>query len=309
MEAYHVHQPILLTEALDGLAIQPNGIYLDATFGRGGHSRAILSRLGPQGRLLALDQDPAAVQFARQQLRDDRVVIMQGSFAELEAHTKTWGVRGQVDGILFDLGVSSPQLDDPSRGFSFTRNGPLDMRMNPSQGPTAAQWLSHAREREIVQVIKTYGEERYARRIARAIVTARQQRPIETTAELAALVAAQVPHWERHRHPATRTFQALRIFINQELDVLALGLKQVLTVLEREGRLVVISFHSLEDRLVKRFIRTHSTPAQAPRGLPVHEAAPPCLQPVGKPIRPSPEEVRQNPRARSAILRIAKWRC
>jgi len=302
------HRPVLLEEALTALNIRADGRYVDGTFGRGGHSGAILARLGPEGRLLALDKDPAAVAEGERRFGDDpRFVIRQTSFAEIGEVTRTLGWLGKVDGILLDLGVSSPQLDDAERGFSFRHDGPLDMRMDPTRGPSAAEWLAEASEQEIARVLKEYGEERFARRIARAIVQARAEVPIETTGRLASIVAAAVPNREPGKDPATRSFQAIRIFINRELADLQAFLDQVLAVLAPGGRLAVISFHSLEDRLVKRFIREQEKGDRFPPDLPVTAAQlQPRLRAVGKPIRPSETEVRENPRARSAILRVAE---
>ena len=302
------HRPVLLEEALTALNIRADGRYVDGTFGRGGHSGAILARLGPEGRLLALDKDPAAVAEGERRFGDDpRFVIRQTSFAEIGEVTRTLGWLGKVDGILLDLGVSSPQLDDAERGFSFRHDGPLDMRMDPTCGPSAAEWLAEASEQEIARVLKEYGEERFATRIARAIVQARSEAPIETTGRLAAIVAAAVPNREPGKDPATRSFQAIRIFINRELADLQAFLDQVLAVLAPGGRLAVISFHSLEDRLVKRFIREQEKGDRFPPDLPVTAAQlQPRLRAVGKPIRPSETEVRENPRARSAILRVAE---
>ncbi len=248
----------MLAEALEGLAVRPDGFYVDCTFGRGGHSRAILRRLGSSGRLLALDKDPAALVSveAKMLLKEPRFTLAHGSFAGLAGQVAHRAMLGKVSGVLMDLGVSSPQLDEAERGFSFLRDGPLDMRMDTSQGPTAAQWLEQIEEDELVRVLKMYGEERFARRIARAIVAAR---PVETTRQLAALVEKAVPVKEKHKHPATRSFQAIRIAVNHELDELEQGLAQAMEVLAPGGRLVVISFHSLEDRIVKHFIRRAGT--------------------------------------------------
>lgn len=303
-----IHHPVMLQEVVEALRIRPSGVYLDATFGRGGHAGAILDRLGEQGRLIAIDKDPRAVQVAKERLAGDhRFTIQQGTFAMLEFVAEAAGVAGKVDGVLFDLGVSSPQLDDPARGFSFLRDGPLDMRMDPSQGESAAAWLARARETDIAHVLKTYGEERYAKRIARAIVQARQESPITTTARLAAIVTAANPAWERDKHPATRAFQALRIYINGELEALEASLPQAVRVLAPGGRLAVISFHSLEDRIVKRYMRREVRGEDLPRHLPLlPTAAQPTLRAVGKARFPAEAEVRDNPRARSAVLRVAE---
>ena len=297
----------MLEEALTGLAIKADGIYVDGTFGRGGHAAAILQQL-VHGHLLAMDKDPEAIATAERLFGDDiRFTIRQQSFARMATvlAEKSW--LGKVDGIFLDLGVSSPQLDDPRRGFSFQHDGPLDMRMDPHKGLSAAQWVAQAEEKEIAQVLKEYGEERFAKRIARAIVTARAESPIDTTRRLAAIVAAANPKWEQGKDPATRSFQAIRIFINQELDELKQCLEQVLDILRPGGRLVVISFHSLEDRIIKRFIREQSRGDQFPPDLPVtHMQLQPRLFAVGKAIRATKKELAQNPRARSAVMRVAE---
>lgn len=302
------HVPVLFGAALAALDIQTDGCYLDATFGRGGHARGILRRLGAGGRLLAMDKDPAAEQAARALMaREPRLHFRRGSFAAMEPFLREHGVWGALDGVLMDLGVSSPQLDTPERGFSFNREGPLDMRMDPSTGRSAADWLAGADEEEIADVIRRFGEERHARRIARCIVAARAKAPVCTTQRLAEIVRAAVPGREPGKDPATRTFQAIRIYINDELQDLQLGLEKALQALGTHGRLAVISFHSLEDRIVKRFLRAHSRPAQAPRKLPVtasDSVAP--LRLLGKPVRPAADEVAANPRARSAVLRVAE---
>ncbi|WJW75015.1 16S rRNA (cytosine(1402)-N(4))-methyltransferase RsmH [Thiohalobacter sp. IOR34] len=310
MTAAAAHRPVLLQEALDALAVRPGGLYLDGTFGRGGHAAAILERLGPEGRLYAMDKDPDAVQAARERFgHDARFHIERGSFAMLGQLADRFGIRGRVDGILFDLGVSSPQLDDARRGFSFLRDGPLDMRMDPQAGESAAEWLNRASEAEIAEVLWRYGEERFSRRIARAIVAARRERPIESTARLAEIVAGAVPGRERHKHPATRSFQAIRIHVNRELADLEAGLAAAVDVLAPGGRLAVISFHSLEDRLVKRFLRREAQGPELPRDLPVTgERAAGRLRLIGKAIRPGKAELEANPRARSAVLRVAERR-
>ena len=302
------HRPVMLGEVMEALNIKPTGIYVDATFGRGGHAAAILQRLDEQGRLLAMDRDPAAVQAASQRFAGEpRFAIKQGPFAGLYDFLADQGLLGQVDGLLLDLGVSSPQLDDAARGFSFRHDGPLDMRMDPTVGVSAAEWLAHASEGDIATVLREFGEERYARRISRAIVTARQQAPIETTLQLAAIVAAANPAWEKGKDPATRSFQALRIHINRELDQLQACLDHVIEMLAVGGRLAVISFHSLEDRMVKRFIRRLSLGEALPRGLPVTGKQQNVrLRRLGRAQRASPQEVAANPRARSAILRVAE---
>lgn len=257
MAETYLHTTVLLDEAVNGLNIRPDGVYIDGTFGRGGHSRLILSHLGPEGRLLAIDRDPQAVQAA-QAWRDSRFSIIHGPFSALAEYMEQRELSGRVDGILLDLGVSSPQLDDPSRGFSFMRDGPLDMRMDTTRGLSAADWLAQASAEDIAWVLKTFGEERFAKRIAQAIVEKNRQAPMTRTHELAELIAAASPFREKHKHPATRSFQAIRIYINSELDELERALDGALGVLAPGGRLSVISFHSLEDRLVKRFIRDHS---------------------------------------------------
>ena len=302
------HAPVLLDEALAGLAVRPDGYYLDATYGRGGHARAILMKLGASGRLCTVDRDPEAVASAEDAFgHDSRVHVSRGSFAALtELVPHDWAGRG-FDGILFDLGVSSPQLDSPARGFSFMQDGPLDMRMDPQSGTSAAQWLARVSERDLSRVIHELGEERFARRIARAIVAHRRDSPITRTAALAAIVAAAVPTREPGKHPATRTFQALRMHINGELDSLAQALPASLKLLTAQGRLVVISFHSLEDRAVKQFMRRHATVDPVYAGLPnIPHHVRPTLRIVGTAVKPSPAEIAANPRARSAVLRIAE---
>jgi len=308
MTPSHAHRPVLLEEALDGLAVLPDGTYIDGTFGRGGHAAAILGRLGPAGRLYAVDKDPDAVRVAQERFgRDARFQIRRGTFAMLGQLARDEGVAGRVSGILLDLGVSSPQLDDAARGFSFLKDGPLDMRMDPDSGLSAAQWLARADEAEIARVLQEYGEERFARRIARAIVQTRGERPIVTTQQLAELIAQAVPTRERHKNPATRSFQALRIQVNRELQDLEAALEQALDALAIGGRLCVISFHSLEDRIVKRFMRRESRGEMLPPDLPVTGGpAPGRLRLVGKAIRPGARELDVNPRARSAVLRVAE---
>ncbi len=303
-----IHCPVLLQESLTALSIKPDGIYIDATFGRGGHSRAILERLGEDGRLYALDRDPEAVRHGRESLAAEaRFTVVHARFGELAEQCRRWGIAGEVDGLLLDVGVSSPQLDDPGRGFSFSADGPLDMRMDPGSGMSAAQWLATVSERELAQVIKLYGEERYARRIARAIVAARASEAITGTRRLADIVARAHPAWEKGKHPATRTFQAIRIFINRELDELQAVLQQAVDVLAIGGRLAVISFHSLEDRMVKQFIQRQASGDGLPPELPVTVAQIKArLRRVGGLIRPGEAEVAANPRARSARLRVAE---
>jgi 16S rRNA (cytosine1402-N4)-methyltransferase len=302
------HQPVLLDAVLEALRICADGIYVDGTFGRGGHSRAIVECLGPAGRLLTMDRDPEAVRVGLEMFTaDERVSVVRGTFSRIGQALRTRGWLGRVDGLLLDLGVSSPQLDDPDRGFSFMQDGRLDMRMDPQAGVSAAQWLAHATEQELTEVIGAYGEERYARRVARAMVDARRQHPITTTGQLASIVARAVPTREPGKHPATRTFQAIRIFLNREIEELEACLAQVPDALAPGGRLVVISFHSLEDRRVKRFIRDESRGDAFPSDLPVlRSQLTPRLRLIGGPIHPSLEEVAINPRARSAVMRVAE---
>jgi 16S rRNA (cytosine1402-N4)-methyltransferase len=302
------HQTVLLAEAVSALQLRPMGFYVDGTYGRGGHSRMILSQLGQDGRLMILDKDAAAITQAHVELaQDPRIYIYKGSFAQLGDFVAERGWQGRVDGVLLDLGVSSPQIDDPQRGFSFRQSGPLDMRMDTTQGMSASEWLMQADERTIADVIFQYGEERFARRIARAIVAEREAAPIDTTQRLAAIVAAAVPTRERHKDPATRSFLAIRIFINHELDDLLLCLNQLHDVLAPGGRVVIISFHSLEDRIVKRFMRDMSKGDQLPLDLPVaHVEIKHKWRLVGKAIRASEAEIASNVRARSAIMRVAE---
>ncbi|MEN8174662.1 MAG: 16S rRNA (cytosine(1402)-N(4))-methyltransferase RsmH [Pseudomonadota bacterium] len=302
------HRPVLLEEALAALAVHEGGIYLDATFGRGGHSEAILKCLGAAGRLVALDHDADAVAAGRVRFKgDERFHMVHASFGQLAAVARQEGIAGAVDGLLLDLGVSSPQLDEAHRGFSFLRNGPLDMRMDQRQTLTAASWLSSATENEIRDVLRRYGEERYAGRIARAIVARRREAPLRTTAELAALIAEVNPAWEAHKHPATRSFQAIRMRINDEPGELRRCLSQALEVLRPGGRLAVISFHSVEDRVVKRFIQEQARGDDFPKGVPVPAAQlRPRLKAVGKSLTPGAKELEDNPRARSARLRVAE---
>ena len=300
------HETVLLDEAVDALAIRPDGCYIDATFGRGGHSRKILSQLGPHGRLLALDRDPQAV-AAGALLADPRFTLVHTAFDGMAAAAKAFDVA-RVDGVLFDLGLSSPQLDTASRGFSFRFDAPLDMRMDTTRGQTAAAWLAEVDEKTLAEVIKDYGEERFAVSIAKKIVVARAERPITTTGELAALVRSCVRTREPGQDAATRTFQAVRIYINQELGQLALTLPQALDLLKPGGRLVVISFHSLEDRVVKRFMQAGAKPVEPPKGVPLTVAQLPLpkLKLVGKALKPGAREIERNPRARSAIMRVAE---
>jgi 16S rRNA (cytosine1402-N4)-methyltransferase len=295
-----MHEPVLAREAIEALAVRPDGIYVDGTFGRGGHSRLILERLGPSGRLIALDRDPQAAEAARA-IIDRRFSFFKAKFSELEM------VPSGVQGMLFDLGVSSPQLDDPARGFSFRHDGPLDMRMDPEAGMSAAEWLATAEEKEIGRVVRDYGEERFAKPIAAAIVAARRSEPIRRTKQLADLVARAVRTREPGQDPATRTFQAVRIHVNRELEEVSLMLPTAVARLAPQGRLAVISFHSLEDRIVKRFMQSLARP-QMPRGLPLRasEMPQPALRIVGRAQRASRQEITTNPRARSATLRLAE---
>ena len=301
------HQPVLLEEVVEALNIRPDGKYLDGTFGRGGHSEAILACLSSKGCLYSLDRDPEAVAAGKELLGNDpRFYIVQGNYADMKRCVHEWGVEEGLDGILLDLGVSSPQLDNPDRGFSFMGDGPLDMRMNPLQGVSAADWLAETPERELARVFWEFGEERHARRIARSIVMARQQQRLETTGQLARLIENTIGRREQKKHPATRCFQAIRIYINDELAHLAQGLEAAIQGLRPGGRLVVISFHSLEDRLVKRTIREAVRPGQVRRNIPAHPDLNPVLKLIGKAIRPSASELSVNPRARSAVMRIAE---
>lgn len=301
-----LHQPVMLEAVLEALVVKAGSIYLDGTLGRGGHAQAILQQ---GGRVYAIDQDPEAIAYAQQRFGGDGqpLTIRHGSFEMLKPFCDEWAITGKVSGLLLDLGVSSPQLDQAERGFSFQHDGPLDMRMDNSAGVTAAEWLASAEEKDIADVLWRFGEERYSRNIAKRIVRQRQQQPLQTTKQLADLIADASPRSERNKHPATRTFQAIRIFINRELDVLDQVLQQSLDVLKVGGRLAVISFHSLEDRIVKRFMRAQARGVELPRGLPVREGATgKTLRLLGKAMRPSDEEVVENPRARSAVLRVAE---
>jgi 16S rRNA (cytosine1402-N4)-methyltransferase len=304
----HHHHPVLLAEALAALAARPGGYYVDATFGRGGHAAALLEMLGSDGRLLALDRDPEARRWAAARFGDEvRFAFVRGAFSQMVEIVSAHGLSGRLDGILFDLGVSSPQLDDPVRGFSFSRDGPLDMRMDPTTGNSAANWLNRIEEAELARVLAEFGEERFHRRIARAIVAARQQAPITTTARLARIIAGAIPTREPGKHPATRAFQAIRIVVNDELGELRAVLPQAVRMLAPGGRLVVISFHSLEDRVVKRFMHEQARGQELPLDLPV-QGAPEgrTLRLIGRPMRPTAAELAVNPRARSAVLRVAE---
>jgi len=304
------HISVLLAETLAGLAIKADGIYVDGTFGRGGHSREILQQLGSTGRLYAIDRDPSAIAAAAPLLADARFHITHSPFAALAKIAEDQAIFGKIDGILLDLGVSSPQLDDAERGFSFMRDGPLDMRMDPTSGLSAAAWLATADVEDITFVLREYGEEKFAWRIANAIVAHRVEQPLTRTAELATLISQVVPKSAKEKkHPATRSFQAIRIYVNSELEQVNLALQGAMAALKPGGRLCVISFHSLEDRLVKQFMRRHSKAEPVPRGMPLtdaqlYKAIP--LQLIGKAIMPSDTELAANPRARSAVLRIAQ---
>ncbi|MFZ5663305.1 MAG: 16S rRNA (cytosine(1402)-N(4))-methyltransferase RsmH [Pseudomonadota bacterium] len=298
------HRPVLYAQVLDGLQVRADGIYLDGTFGRGGHARGVLERLGPEGRLLVMDKDPEAIAIAQAEFAGDaRVAVRHGSFAELADWSAT---ADGLDGVLFDLGVSSPQLDVAERGFSFGKDGPLDMRMDPTSGESAAEWLASASEREIADVLWRYGEERQSRRIARAIVARRAQQPILRTRELAELIASVLPRGDGRIHPATRSFQAIRIHINRELGDLEAGLDAAHARLKPGGRLAVISFHSLEDRIVKQFIARHAKAPPASRRMPVVPDFTPTLRAIGDAIKADEAEIADNPRARSAVLRVAE---
>ena len=304
------HITVLLDEAVEALALRADGCYLDGTFGRGGHSRLILSKLGPQGRLLGFDKDPQAIATGQALAAEDgRFVIVQRSFAELGAEALERGINGKVNGILLDLGVSSPQLDDPERGFSFMNDGPLDMRMDPSRGVSAAQFIASASAEEIARVFKEYGEERFAKRMANAVVARRETQPFERTADLAEVLKVANPAWEKGKNPATRAFQGLRIHVNNELGDLEAGLEAALEALEVGGRLVVISFHSLEDRIVKLFMRklVKGEGDNLPRNLPVqHKHFEPKIKLIGKAQFASEAELKANPRSRSAVMRVAE---
>ena len=306
--AEYQHITVLLNEAVDALAVREDGIYVDGTFGRGGHSRLILSRLGSQGRLIVFDKDPQAIEAAQKLAEQDgRVTVVHDGFSSFQTTLDKLGIE-EIDGALFDLGISSPQIDDGARGFSFRFDAPLDMRMDPTRGMSAAEWIATASEQDLHEVIKNYGEERFSRQIARAIVAQRTESPIDTTRKLAQLVAQNVRTRERGQDPATRTFQAVRIFINRELEEVEAVLPQVMGRLKQGGRLAVIAFHSLEDRIVKQFVKKYSQHPPLPRWAAVKEADLPLppLKAVGKAIKPGVEETASNPRARSAVLRVAE---
>ena len=304
------HAPVMLDEVIQHLNINPDGVYVDGTYGRGGHAQSILKQLGAKGRLIVMDKDPQAIEAARLAMGDDgRVSIFHDDFSQLTKQLIAMGLLHEVDGVLLDLGVSSPQLDDASRGFSFQKNGPLDMRMNPLQGKSAAEWLRYADEKEISTVLWELGEERFSRRIARKIVETRQVQDIEDTKTLSDLICGCVPQPRNKKHPATRSFQAIRIHVNQELTDIGRFLDSIFDILKIGGRLLIISFHSLEDRLVKRFFRFHSSKSKIPRGLPIPDKdllSNIRLQLIGKVIRAGALELSLNPRARSAVLRVAE---
>jgi 16S rRNA (cytosine1402-N4)-methyltransferase len=306
MESVYDHQPVLLDEVLEALNIRPGGVYLDATFGRGGHAMAILGCLNSEGRLLAFDQDPEAIEYGRRQFADEsRIEFEHCNFSQVKRVIVERDLEHRIDGVLMDLGVSSPQLDDAQRGFSFLRSGPLDMLMNPEQGESASQWLASVKFDELVDVLKRYGEERFAKRIATAIIETRSEKVINDTGELAEIITAAIPVKEKHKHPATRSFQAIRIYINQELESIEQGLRGAASVLSVSGRLAVISFHSLEDRIVKRFMRNLSSRPKFPQELPIVENdEEPPYRLVGKPRVASKAEIDKNPRSRSARLRV-----
>ncbi len=303
-----MHQSVLLKEAVDALALKPGGIYADGTFGRGGHSQAILKALGKDGRLYVFDKDPEAVEVAESLAqKDERIHVSHGSFAEMKKVFEKEGLLEKVDGVLLDLGLSSPQLDVSERGFSFMNKGPLDMRMNNVSGQSAAEWIKVVEEEDLAWVIKTYGEERFSKRIARAIIKARDEGELQDTKTFADIVSKAIPQWEKHKHPATRTFQAVRIFINRELDDLGALLDQILDVLSAGGRLVVISFHSLEDRMVKQWMKKMAKGDELPSYIPVKgEDLNIRINIIGKAVKAQPEEISGNPRARSAIMRVAE---
>lgn len=302
------HITVLLNEAVDALVLNPDGLYVDCTFGRGGHSRLILERLSDKGRLIGIDKDPRAIATAKElEKEDSRFSISHGSFADIERWVEQSGGGRPIAGVLMDLGVSSPQLDEAERGFSFMQDGPLDMRMNTEAGMTAAEWIASAKEEEMADVFYQFGEERYSRRIAKAIVNRRETEPFERTLDLAAVIKEAHPKWEKNKHPATRCFQAMRIFINNELGDLTDTLDIATRILTKSGRLVVISFHSLEDRMVKRFIRDKEKGPQLPPDIPIMEKDfPKELKHIGKAIKPSKEEVDRNVRSRSAVMRVAE---
>jgi len=304
------HAPVLHTEVIAALQIRADGYYVDGTYGRGGHAQSILDQLGDNGRLIVMDKDPDAIKSAQKSIGNDkRVTIVHDDFASMSDQLSEMSLSEEIDGVLLDLGVSSPQLDDAERGFSFQKNGPLDMRMNPQQGESAADWLRRAEEKEIARVLWEYGEERFSRRIAKRIVEVRESETINDTASLSTLIASCVPQRDLKKHPATRSFQAIRIHVNRELDRITTLLNSIFEILKVGGRLLVISFHSLEDRLVKRFFKQQSKQPKIPRGLPLRDSEIKTsirLKLIGKAIKASAAEVVENPRARSAVLRVAE---
>ncbi len=306
METDFSHQPVLLNEVLEALNVKQNGVYVDATFGRGGHSIAILNSLGREGRLIAFDQDPEAIAYGCKQFVDDpRIEFEHCNFSEMEQVIVERGLKNRIDGVLMDLGVSSPQLDDAGRGFSFLKSGPLDMRMNTEQGESAMEWLARVELRDLILVLKRYGEEKFAKRIATAIVETRAEQVIDDTTMLASIISDAIPVKEKHKHPATRSFQAIRMYVNQELQSIESGLQAAASVLAVGGRLAVISFHSLEDRMVKRFMRDKSTRPKLPPGLPIMDKdEQPPYRLVGKSWVAGEQELSGNPRSRSARLRV-----
>ena len=306
MESERGHIAVLQQETLQALQPRPSGYYLDGTYGRGGHCELILNSIGSEGRVFALDQDPDAVADAKQRFGSDaRFTIYKSNFEQIEGIAVEAGVAGSLDGVLLDLGVSSAQLDTAERGFSFSKDGYLDMRMDPESGLSASQWLQQVTVEDLAMVLKEYGEERYAKRIAAAVIAARDIEPLTSTLKLAEVIKEAHPRWERHRHPATKSFQAIRIFVNRELEVLHEALEQCSRILKPGGRLVVISFHSLEDRIVKRFLRGTNPYKNLPRHLPMPDVAPNVMKPLGKKLASAPE-VEQNHRARSAVLRVGE---
>ena len=306
MNEFEDHRPVLLDEVIEALDPVSDGLYMDATFGRGGHTQALLDRLGPQGRVIAIDRDPTAIAYGEKKYQHEpRLELVHGNFSQVREMLEQRGLEKSFDGVMADLGVSSPQLDDAARGFSFMQDGPLDMRMDTSRGPSAAEWLATAEEYDITRVLREYGEEKFARRISAAIVAVRDESPIETTAQLVKIIEQATPVRDKHKHPATRSFQAIRMQINQELQSIDEGLESMLDALKPGGRLAVISFHSLEDRLVKRFMKSKVSRPQIPKGLPVFDSdmeVPYAL--VGKPQVSGQQELASNPRARSARLRV-----
>lgn len=302
-----IHQAVLLKEVIEGLQIVPEGIYIDGTFGRGGHTEAILEHLGPYGRVIAIDKDEEAVTYAKKHFeQESRLTIVQGSFANIGEVATQYGVLGRVNGVLFDLGVSSPQLDNPERGFSFMHDGPLDMRMDKTQGLSAETFVNQAKETDMANVFFELGEERFSRRVARAIVSARLASPITSTVVLAEIVKAAIPKWEKHKHPATRVFQAIRIHVNRELEDLQQGLKQGVAVLAPQGKLAVISFHSLEDRIVKQFMLNAEQGPRLPKEVAVISKNITNFKRLGKAIKPQANEIAFNVRSRSAVLRLGE---